>query len=434
MKMLLIALLVLAVAAAVVSVPPEDNGYVLLSYGPWTVETSLVLFLILNLILFVVLYLAIRTLIRIWTMPRRIRGWKERRGARRARRTLTQGLVELSEGSWKAAEKNLMRHVQRSDTPLLNYLAAAKAAQQQGAHERRNRYLKLAHRSTPSADIAVGLTQAELQLAHEQLEQALATLRHLQGMAPHHGYVLKLLKDLYLQLQDWTQLQRLLPELRKRKVIDAEELRALETLVYRKILERADNDPDPERLVLVWGGIPKGVRKEGELIADYARRLMDTDRGELAEPLLRESLQQNWDGQLAELYGLVEGKDIAKQLAVAESWLTKRPENPVLLLALGRLSLRGKLWGKARSYLEASIGAIPSAEAYRELGQLLERLGENEAALENYRAGLELTSGGLEEELEPIMLPAPAGAETPLIPPAADHALEAESREKAESA
>lgn len=89
MKMLLLALLVLAATAAVVSVPPEDNGYVLLSYGSWTVETSLVLFLILNLILFVVLYLAIRTLIRIWTMPRRIRGWKERRGARRARRALT---------------------------------------------------------------------------------------------------------------------------------------------------------------------------------------------------------------------------------------------------------------------------------------------------------------------------------------------------------
>jgi HemY protein len=319
-----------------------------------------------------------------------------------------------------------MGHVQRSDTPLLNYLAAAKAAQQQGAHERRNRYLKLAHQSTPSADVAVGLTQAELQLSHEQLEQALATLQHLQGIAPHHVYVLKLLKDLYLRLEDWTELQRLLPELGKRKVIEAEDLRALEVLVYRKILERAELDPEPERLLLIWGGIPKKIRKEGELIADYAQRLMERDRGEVAEPLLRESLQQQWDDRLAEIYGRVEGEDGAKQLAVAESWLKKRPENPVLLLALGRLSLRSQLWGKARSYLEASIGAIPSAEAYRELAQLLERMGEKEAAMEYYRAGLELTSGGLgEEELEPIGLPAPDDASR--------HSSESETPAKAET-
>jgi HemY protein len=409
MRVLLSGLVLLAVAAALlVFALQEENGRALFVYGPWTVEGSLALVLLLDLLLFVVLYMVIRTLVRIFSLPAKIRSWKRKRGARRARRALTKGLVQLSEGDWKGAEKSLMRNVQRSDTPLLNYLAAAKAAQQQGAHERRDRYLKLAHQSTPSADVAVGLTQAELQLSHEQLEQALATLQHLQGIAPHHVYVLKLLKDLYLRLEDWTELQRLLPELGKRKVIDTEDLRALEILVYRKILERSELDPDPERLQLIWGGIPKKIRKEGELILDYAQRLMEREQGGVAEPLLRESLQQQWDDQLVEIYGRLEGDDQAKQLSAAESWLKKRPENPALLLALGRLSLRAQLWGKARSYLEASIGAIPSAPAYRELAQLLERLGEKEAAMEYYRAGLELTSGGeTEEELEPIGLPAP---------------------------
>lgn len=62
----------------------------------------------------------------------------------------------------------------------------------------------------------------------------------------------------------------------------------------------------------------------------------------------------------------------------------------MLLLALGRLSLRNRLWGKARSYLEASIGASPRSAAYGELGRLLEQLGEQEAAREHYRKGLEL--------------------------------------------
>jgi len=61
-------------------------------------------------------------------------------------------------------------------------------------------------------------------------------------------------------------------------------------------------------------------------------------------------------------------------------------------LVLGRLCLRSRLWGKARSYLETSIGVQPSPEAYQELGLLLEQMGELEQAMVHYRAGLELAA------------------------------------------
>ena len=76
----------------------------------------------------------------------------------------------------------------------------------------------------PSADVAVSLTQAELQLADHQLEQALATLKHLRSVAPKHTYVLRLLRRLYEQLGDWEHLRELLPELRRRKVEDDADL------------------------------------------------------------------------------------------------------------------------------------------------------------------------------------------------------------------
>mgnify|MGYP000727120986 CR=1 FL=1 len=47
------------------------------------------------------------------------------------------------------------------------------------------------------------MTQAELQLADQQLEQALATLKHLRSVAPKHTYVLRLLRRLYEQLGDY---------------------------------------------------------------------------------------------------------------------------------------------------------------------------------------------------------------------------------------
>ncbi len=415
MKILITGLLLLAAVVFFIPLVQQENGYFLLSYGPWTAEGSLLLLLLAGIVAFTLLYLLLRTLARMWGFPGSVSGWWQRRGKRRAQRELTTGLLELAAGNWRVAEKSLLRHVEQSANPLLNYLAAARAAQQQNERDKRDRYLQLAHKSMPKAGIAVGLTRAELQLESGQTEQALATLRHLQGLAPHHATVLKLLHGLYLQLEDWTELQRLLPELHKREVLNPTEWRQLQLLVYRKLLERADREP--ERLPLVWNGVPAEVRQAPEIIADYAARLIQRQRWDLAEPVLYKAIKQEWSEPLIELYGqcmVVEGSN---QLRKAESWLEQHERNPVLLLALGRLSLHNRLWGKARSYLENSINFQPTAEAYRELGILLERMGESEGAMFNYRAGLELTTraNGV-VETSPILTPSTAADDPePLI-------------------
>jgi HemY protein len=108
--------------------------------------------------------------------------------------------------------------------------------------------------------------------------------------------------------------------------------------------------------------------------------------------MLRRALDSNWSDNLAELYGRLETESGAQRLAIAESWLKQYPGNPMLLLMLGRLSLKERLWGKARSYLEASIGFAPTPQAYQELGALLEKMDESEQAMECFRTGLDLSS------------------------------------------
>ena len=72
--------------------------------------------------------------------------------------------------------------------------------------------------------------------------------------------------------------------------------------------------------------------------------------------------------------------DANAQLKRIEGWLSKRPEDPVLLLAAARLSVRSELWGKARSYFETSNAIRPLPETWHELGQLMLSLGDEEAA------------------------------------------------------
>ncbi len=391
MKRLFLLLLVLVVVVSGALLALRDTGYVLIRYGTLSVESSLTLAVLVIAVGFVVLYYLLRFIVGMLGLPRRLRDWRQRRQVLRARLSLQRGLIDLAEGHWEKAEKSLQK-VRHSDMPLMNYLGAARAAQQLGAHERRDEYLKLAHQSMPSADIAVGLAQAELQIAHHQLEQALATLTRLHGIAPKHGYVLKLLMSLYRELRDWERLRELLPELRKRGVGNNAELDAIEIETHLALLEQSAQARDLAALQLTWNRIARNVREQERVLCSYARHLIALEANAAAEPLIRDALKNHWSEELVYLYGTLAGPDPARQLANAEAWLKTQGKNSVLLLTLGRLSKRNHLWGKARAYLEASLGIRPRAETYQELGGLLEQLKDNEAALQCYRKGMLLTA------------------------------------------
>lgn len=403
MKLLIGIVIVLLAAAGLSLALMEESGYVLVGYGHWTVETSVAVAVIVTVVLFIALHYALRSLAGLRSVPRRIRLWRRIKRGERARRLLSRGLVELAEGDWVAAEKHLLRHVSESDSRLLNYLGAARAAQQQGDSERRDIYLQQAHNSMPEADVAVGLTQADLQMAQGQYEQALATAMHLQQVAPRHVHVLKLLAKLYRELRDWERLNDLLPDLKRRHVLEEADLQRLRREVALERMGAAVREGDAGRLQEVWRQIPKNLHRDADLALAYARHLVELGDDAAAERFLRDTLEALWDERLVGLYGEVSGSDAARQLARAESWLSEHPHQAALLYTLARLSLRNQLWGKARGYLESSISAGPTVAAYCELGALMERMGDTEQALSCYRNGMRLATGGA------IALPSPQG-------------------------
>jgi HemY protein len=390
MKMLLIALATLFVAVIVSLLAMEDPGYVLIAVGEWTVETTLALTVVIVLLSFTILYYSIRAGLGVLAVPGSLRHWQKQRLEHKAIKSLTSGLIDLAEGQWQAAEKKVIKHVKSSDASLLNYLAAARAAQAQGADQRRDHYLKLALENHPSADIAVGLTQAELQLNQHQLEQALATLRHLHQLSPKHPQVLKALAGLYQNLGDWEHLLEIIPLLRKHKAMSEDIIADLSQQTYLKLLQAPNLYSE---LSAIWTRIPESFRESEVLLTVYVRQLLKMGESDLAEPLLRHALRRQFSETLLMLYGKIESAEPARQLALVESLLVEHERDAIALLTAGRLCLRNKLWGKARSYLEASVNAQPNIEAYNELGKLLERMGESAAAAECFREGLSLVPG-----------------------------------------
>lgn len=393
MKFLVTLLISLIAAVTLGLVLVKEPGYVLIGYGEWTLETTASLLVFTLLLGLAGLYLVLRFFAGLKRAPQRLRQWEARRKALRARNNLNRGLIELAEGDWATAEKRLLKHAADSETPLLNHLAAARAAQQQGAHERRDHYLRLAHQGMPDADIAVGLTQAELQIAHRQMEQALATLTHLRTLSPRHAYVLKMLMHLYERLQDWEHLRDLLPELRKRGVLEEAAADQLEVRLHCELLAQAARGRDAEILRDAWNRVPRRLLQNADLVLAYATQLHGLGDDVAAEDLLRNALKKSWDDRLVDLYGRLQG-DATQQLNSGEDWLRSHDRNPILLLALGRLAMRSSLWGKARGYLEAGIGIAPTVESYQLLGALAEQLNETDLATQCYRQGMLLATGG----------------------------------------
>ena len=388
MRWLLVALAVLAVAVGAAALLERDPGYVYVDIGQWTLETTVAFALAAVVILFVLLYILVRAGGALLRTPRTWRHGARGRRTEKVRRGLTRGLIEMSEGRWEKAEKLLTRNAESSDTSLLNYLSAARAAQQAGAYERRDAYLKAAIEANPEADVAVSLTQAELQLAHHQTEHALATLTRLRGLAPHHTYVMKLLARLYAELEDWDRLAELMPDLRRRKVFDAERLDALERAAELGRIGQAG--ADGQALGRIWESLSRRMRADSEVMHAYARQLIAAGEHDTAEKRIRQFLGRQWSDALVRDYGLARTGDPGRQLEHAEGWLHAHGRSPMLLLTLGRLCVRNRLWGKARIYLESSIEIEPQAEAYHELAGLLDELGEIGAAREQYRLGLQL--------------------------------------------
>ncbi|MGD8484307.1 MAG: heme biosynthesis protein HemY [Thioalkalispiraceae bacterium] len=390
MKLLIYILSILFLAVIAGLLAEQDPGYVLMGRGYQTMELSLSLFISLQILLFAALYFLIRFVSRTWHMPERIRRWRQHARSKKALAASRKGLIELGQGRWKQAERALTRHIADSEIPLLNYLSAARAAQKLNAPERRDHYLAMAHKSMPDADMAVELTQAELQIAHGQLEHALATLVHLHSIAPRHTHVLLLLARLYEQLGSWGDIENLLPDLKKYKVMEQHEYQRLSIRVYHALLDIAAASKKPQQLHAVWQRMPSKLRERREMIVDYVKHLIALDEQETCEPLLRDAIKHEWDNQLVHLYGLVRSAAPEKQLAHAENWLKGRESNPELLLTLGRLSINNKLWGKAQAYFESSLGYMPKAETYKELGSLLEQLDEKQQAADCFKKGLML--------------------------------------------
>jgi len=391
MRRLLAALVAaLVVGGAVGTLMVRDPGYVLMTYDDMSLETSLWFALLALLVGYFVLRLVFGLIRRIARGGAGIAAWQQSRRARVAQARTTRGLLLVGEGDWAGGRKALLADAQDLEAPWVNYVGAARAANELGDARDRDALIEKAVAATPGSAFAAAMLQAELQIAASQHRESVATLLKAKQDAPSQPRLLALLTTSYECLGDWDALLALAPELKRRGVYSAEAFRAAQLRWWAALCEQTAAANRAVQLSERWSNADKELRDDPRAVSAYARALANAGAAADAESTLAKSIARDWNTDLVALYGrIVDRAD--RQLATAEGWLKARPNDAVLLLALGRLAAANRDWNKAREYFEASLKQQRSAEVYGELGRLCLALGERPRASELLAQGLELS-------------------------------------------
>jgi HemY protein len=353
-----------------------DPGYVAVRLGRTLFETTLPIFAL----LLAGGYFLVQALLGAASARARLAQLRAERRRRRAREDTQRGLLDLAAGNWKSAEELLSRSAPDADSPAANYLVAARAADLLDAADRRDEWLARAQEDAPGERAAALVTLAEMQMRRGQDEPALQTLEQLDASGDLNSRGLELMARLYQKLGRAAALLALGPRLRSAKELPEAQVNELLAHVHLEEIRAAGEHADKARLEKAWSDLPRGVRRLPQSITTYARAAMACQDHAAAEKILRELIDGNADPVATRIYGDLVLADPLAPLERAEVWLRKRPDDAELLASCARLCLRAELFGKARSYLEASIARRPSQENSLILADLLEQMGEHTRA------------------------------------------------------
>jgi HemY protein len=326
-----------------------------------------------------VVYLVLRIVIRLVGGFSRggsdIRQWQQNRRARNAQQRTLRGLVLAGEGDWAGAQKALSVVAAQSDMPLVNYLVAARAATELGDTAARDTLLDRAVASTPDAALAIAITRAELQMTTAQYAEAIATLEKAEAFAAGNTRVLELLTACHEKQQNWSAMLERTQQLEQRKALPAEELLDIQRRGWLGYFGGQSEGIDAHMQSL-WNKANKALHRDPELVLAQVDSQIAAGDNDAAEAALRKAISDVWNDALVARYGRLRSSHLDRQLSAAEGWLKGHPQNPVLLLALGRLAQLNADQAKAHQYLEASVALGPSAEACSEMGRLWMATGD----------------------------------------------------------
>jgi HemY protein len=363
-----------------------NDGYVLLVFPPYRAEISLNLAILLMLAGFVTLYGLLRGIALTLSLPNRVRSFRERRRREKAAVVFQDAMRLLFEGRYSQALKKAGEAHAAGQSPGLAALVAARAAQRLREPCKQEAWLDRASMDEPQMQSARLMLEAEMYLDARRFDDAVAALKRLQKIAGRHIAALRLELRAQQGCGNWDEVLRIARLLEKRDGLLPELAQEVKLKAHQENVRQ--RQADLAQLLAYLRQVP-AKESSPRLARGFAEALIELGAHDEAQSIIETQLDQAWDSTLIRLYGRLAGGNFTSRIARADKWLSQHPDDPQLLLALGRLCLAQRLWGKAQSYLEASLSLADQREVRLELAHLFEQTERSDEAMRHYRAAVE---------------------------------------------
>ena len=387
--------LLLAVAAVVAALAAKLNsGYALLVAPPYRIELSLNLLLVLIVGGFISLYFGLRMVARTAQLPAEVRLWRRRQKEQRARSKLDAAIVALLEGRYGKAQQEAKEALSLPHSTGLAALVAARAAIDVRRFDAAEGFLSRPETQVTSLAVPRLTLSAEIALEQGQPQEALRILESLRREAGLHTAALRLELRATQAARRYAAVPPLVEQLVKRGVFDVAQGEQVRIAAQREQLRALAYDGSGLRDA--WNRLPEATRTQAQIARAAALSFLQLGGDREAADIVARSLDREWNSDLVELYGECRLGDPTLQLEQAERWLTTHNQDAVLLRVLGVLCQRQQLWGKAQTYLEASLALEDHWRTRLALGEMLGRLARSDEANTHFVAALKLAT----EELE----------------------------------
>jgi HemY protein len=387
----LLALAVVAVAIALAG--SHGTGYVVMVIPPWRIELSVMLFVILIFTGFALAYWAIRLAVATYGLPRHMKKVRAENERAKSRDAVFASLELLFSGRFRDAEEKARAGMQHDDTRDLAAALAAWAAYEGGNSGAAVPYLdRIRGEGGEKSANMRDASKAYMLLADGRAHEARELLKNLAESDPKNPGVLKMKVEAEVAEKAWDDVLATLNPLARSGLLPEAAAQQIRLNAQMNLIKA--KPADAEVILASWKALDNESRYDPAMAVTVAKRLVGLGSGEAAKLVVEDTINrrgpEGWESSLAAIYADCKGESTLAQIERAEKWLKQHARDAVLLATLGKLCMRQSLWGKAQSYLEASVALQPTLDAHMTLARLMEQMGKRDEAVRHIRRSAEL--------------------------------------------
>ena len=393
MKALIWLVVLFAGAAAVAVLTHSYPGNVFIIIGDELRRVSLNTFILTTVVFVVVLFLLLYLLGRMVSIPGGMRRYGQRRRSAKVADALNEAGQAFFEGRFQKAQseaEKVLKNKECGDAAPLALMLAAYSAEQTNDDAAKQGYLQRLAALPESMQLSRYLLEAESALERYDYEAAQTSIDAARKLNPGLTRLLQLELRMAVDQKDAMKVLRLTEQLGKAGALSATELQQYQWVAYRQLLAQCH---DAKALKICLKRIPEADQKGG-LSVEIAERFQQLGLYAQAAkwakthyPLKRDVALLN---VLFESSASLSDKEQQQAFEAADGWLKTYREDTDLLLALGEAAYQRQLWGKAQSYLEASLSQHPSIQAHLALAKVFKATEQKALAEQHQAAALAL--------------------------------------------